>query len=288
MKAFLSTLALCSLACVAFADAPDKPDVKPDEPAKKADDPVKKADDPAKKADELIPAPAEPPAKLIAPELILVPGEASAVPHKKGIAYANGGIIDVAQPNPTTIVVTMTGLAAVNADLCGTSMAGYDFDLNQCFEVQYSPKAVKGAHLSLEGKVMGLLRTNWSTNKNHSKRGGTAETLPGVASISCGPTELVGLTLPPRAAACGEDLSVYNHEGPIPVPVTPGRYALHESWGFRTSHPAFLTRGASAEFAPQPSYVPDANAYWFHDFQPFNGTATKDFGFQVTIKLLLD
>jgi hypothetical protein len=68
--------------------------------------------------------------------------------------------------------------------------------------------------------------------------------------------------------------------------VTPGKYDLHGSWGFHVSHPVFSVRGTSAEFSPQPSIYPDASMYWFHDFQPFNGLASKDFGFQVTIKLL--
>jgi hypothetical protein len=42
-------------------------------------------------------------------EFIVAPGEASAVPFKHGVSYANGGIIDVARPDPTTIVATLTG-----------------------------------------------------------------------------------------------------------------------------------------------------------------------------------
>ena len=39
-------------------------------------------------------------------ELVVQPGEASATPCKKGVAYANGGVIAVAQPNPTTLVTS--------------------------------------------------------------------------------------------------------------------------------------------------------------------------------------
>ena len=42
-------------------------------------------------------------------QIVLTPGQASAVPSKSGVAYANGGIIDVARPDPTTIVATLTG-----------------------------------------------------------------------------------------------------------------------------------------------------------------------------------
>src|SRR6516165_9436243 len=86
---------------------------------------------------------------------------------------------------------------------------------------------------------------------------------------------------PVDAGAGGDRLSVYNHEGPFAVSVGAGKYVLHETWGFGTTHPAFHCRGASAEFAPQPSYFPGPASYWFEHWQPFNGTATKDFGFQV-------
>src|ERR1700689_2675442 len=88
-----------------------------------ADEPKKdKAPEPDKKMpDTKVPAKPEevpPPAEDLGPpvELILVPGEASAVPARKGVALADGAIIDVEQPNPTTLVVTMTGLVAANSD----------------------------------------------------------------------------------------------------------------------------------------------------------------------------
>lgn len=221
-------------------------------------------------------------------EIIVAPGEATAVPTKNGVAFANGGIIDVAQPNPTTVVVTMSGLTATNADLCRTSVANYAFQLTQGFEIALS-SSIKSAKLTLEGRVIGLLRTDHELYTHHhfSHKCGTAETHSATAAVTvCDGPEVVALSMPARAAGCCEDLSVYNHEGPVVVPITAGKYDLHESWGFGTTHPAFHCRGASAEFAPQPYYFPGANNYWFEHWQPFNGAATKDFGFQVTIKLI--
>ncbi len=220
-------------------------------------------------------------------ELILTPGEASATPLKKGVAYANGGIIDVAQPNPTTIIVTMSGLTATNADLLCTSSAHYQFDLAQGFEVVFNSKRVKSAKVTLEGRAIGLLRSDHThhTGCLHlGKKCGLAETSPAVATVSCGPGEVTGLTLPGRATSDGDDISVYNREAAQSGPVLPGKFMLHESWGFGTTHPAFHSRGASAEFAPQPNYAP--GSYWFSEFRPFNGLATKDFGFQVTLRVI--
>lgn len=222
-------------------------------------------------------------------ELVVMPGEASATPLKKGIAYVNGGVIDVAQPNPTTIVVTMTGLTAVNADLLCSSVANYQFDLVQCFKVAVNSKRVQASHLTLEGRVIGLLRSDHSHHAgccfHHlCKKCGTAEAMPATAAISCGSQPLVSLTLPARTASDCQDLSIYNHEGPLETMVPAGTFTLHANWGFGVTHPAFHTRGASAEFAPQPSYVPES--YWFSEFRPFNGLATRDFGYQVIIKVV--
>jgi hypothetical protein len=226
-------------------------------------------------------------------EFVLQPGEAHAVPAKTGVAYANGGVIDVAQPNASTLVVTMSGLTATNADLCRTSFANYTFELMQGFEVRINGDRVKSARLTLEGRVIGLLRTDhelYSHALHVSKKCGTAETQPAIAAITaCDGPEVVALHLPPRTAAgCCDDLSVYNYEGPVSVSVPAGKYTLHEAWGFGTTHPAFHCHGASAEFAPQPYVLPSPGSYWFEHWQPFNGAATKDFGFQVTLRLAPD
>lgn len=221
-------------------------------------------------------------------EFVLQAGTASAVPSKNGVAYANGGIIDVAQPNPTTVIVTMSGLTGTNADLCRTSAASYTFELMQGFEVRINGDRVKAAKLTLEGRVIGLLRTDHELYSHHlSKKCGTAETQPATAIVAaCDGPEAVALHLPARTAAgCCEDLSIYNYEGPVSATLAAGKYTLHESWGFGTTHPAFHCRGASAEFAPQPYVLPTPGSYWFEHWQPFNGAATKDFGFQVTLKI---
>src|SRR5947209_8426430 len=71
-------------------------------------------------------------------EFVVAPGEASAVPSKQGVSWANGGIIEVTQPNPTTLVITMTGLTATNANLCGMSIANYQFELMQEFAIRFN------------------------------------------------------------------------------------------------------------------------------------------------------
>ena len=159
--------------------------------------------------------------------------------------------------------------------------------LTQSFTVAFHSKRVKSAKLVLEARVIGLLRTEFDHRagclESH-KKCGSAETLPAVATVSGGSQAPLSLALPARAAPGCDDLSVYNHDGPVEAEVGPGCYVLHETWGFGVTHPPFHCRGASAEFTPQPAYVPAS--YWFNDFRPFNGLATRDFGFQATLRLV--
>jgi hypothetical protein len=281
--------ALLALGLTLSARAQDKKDEEPKKELKKEEPPKKEeSSKEVPKEEPPAPSPADQGISGRPPlELVVAPGDASAVPSRKGVSWANGGIIDVAQPDPTTIIVTMSGICAVNADLICTSIANYHFELTQGFAVVVNdPKRVKAVKLTMESRVIGLLRTNHQHYVCWTHHCPTADTEPALAAIAtCEGAPVVSLSLPPRSAGCCQDLGVYNHEGPICMPVVCGKYVLHETWGFGTTHPCFWCRGASAEFAPQPQYVPAALEYWFQEWHPFNGTATKDFGYQVTIKV---
>src|SRR5690349_14331974 len=58
-----------------------------------------------------------------------------ATPIRQGFNHTGGGNIDVAQPSPDTIIITMSGVAVAGAHPCKDSVATLDFDLEQCFEV---------------------------------------------------------------------------------------------------------------------------------------------------------
>jgi hypothetical protein len=279
MRILSITVIALGLGLAAWADEPKQgkapePDKKMPEPEKKAPG---KAEEPPAAGEDFGPA----------VEIILVPGEASAVPARKGVAFADGAIVNVEQPNGTTLVITMTGLVAANSDLCRTSVASYHFDLAQNFELRFHGKT-KTAKLTLDGRVIGLLVSDHSHYTGClGPRGGTAETSAAHAAVDAADhTELVSVTMPARSTSCGQDLSVYNYEGPYTVSLPAGKYTLSQTWGIGVSHPPFYVRGASAEFAPQPNYITDN--HWLTLVHPFNGLATKDFGFKVTLKVVAE
>lgn len=202
-----------------------------------------------------------------------------ATPVRQGFTHTGGGNIDVAQPAPDTLVVTMTGVTVAGGHPYKDSVATLHFDLEQCFEVAITDPKVKHAKLTLEGRVIGLLRS-------HCKGGGSAEQGPGTAAVTCGPAEVVTLTVPPHSVAGGENLSVNCREGPAGVPVAPAQYTLHAKWSVMAAHPQSLPlcKASSAEFAPDPALDPLWISYW----EPFHGAVKKDFGFQVTLKVAAD
>src|SRR5437588_755455 len=106
-----------------------------------------------------------------AAEFVIAPGQAHAVPSKEGVSWANGGVVDVAQPNPTTLVVTMSGITATNANLICTSIAQYQFDLAQEFAIRFNSPRVTGAVLTIDGRVTGLLRTNLEPYARYHAKG---------------------------------------------------------------------------------------------------------------------
>lgn len=204
--------------------------------------------------------------------------QAQVVPLRQGFNHTGGGNIDVAQPAADTLVVTMTGVAVAGAHPGKASVATLSFDLEQCFEVAFEKPEVKKAKLTLEARLIGLLRSH--------KGGGSADIAPSHAGIFVGPVEIVGLALPARSVHCGDNLSINDRQGPLAVPITAGTFTLRQHWGVTASHPRSLKfcKAASAEFAPDPALDPLWISYW----EPFHGAAKKDFGFQVVLKVTPD
>jgi hypothetical protein len=188
-------------------------------------------------------------------------------PLKGKCTHTGGGLIDVASPSADTVVITMTGAVLANASM--------QFDLEQCFEVSFDDPKVKKAKLSVEGRVVGVLR-------GHLK--GCAEYSEAVASLTCGPTPLAMVNVPPHQACGCDSLAVNDHDGPKVVPALAGKYVLHQTFNISAHSNCFLCKKPSAEFAPDPALDP----LWISYFDPFHGVKKDSFGFQVVLKVIPD
>lgn len=218
-------------------------------------------------------APPEPKASIT-----LKDRQALATPSRQGFTHTGGGNIDVAQSAPDTVVITMTGVAVAGPHPFKESMATLTFQLNQCLEIAIDNPKVKRAKVTLEGRVIGLLRSH--------KGGGSAQHGPAHAALTSNGTEIIFLDVPSHCVSGGENLSINDRRGPVTASLVPGEYHLSQTFAVSASHPrsAKLCKAASAEFAPDPALDPLWISYW----EPFHGAAKKDFGFQVILKVVPD
>jgi hypothetical protein len=200
-------------------------------------------------------------------------------PVRAGLSHTGGGTIDVAQPSPDTVVISMYGVAVAAGCPTKGGTAALQFNLEQCLDIAFDKPGLKAAKLTMEGRVIGLLRTE-------KKGGGTAQTAGGCATVSCNGTEVATLCVPDHTVACGESLSINDQEGPVTVPIGPGKYTLNQKWLISATNPRCVLphKAPSAEFAPDPALDP----LWISAWEPFHGASKTNFGFQVTIKVAED
>lgn len=188
-------------------------------------------------------------------------------PVKGKCTHTGGGLIDVAAPAPDTVIVTMSGAVVANSDM--------KFDLDQSFEISFDDPRIKKAKLTVEGRVIGLLR---------GERKGCAEYREACASILAAPAELVTVCVSPHMVCDCDNLAVNDHDGPKTVPVTPGKYTFHQSFSIGAHSDSLIFKRPSAEFAPDPALDP----LWINYWEPFHGVKKDTFGFQVILKVAPD
>src|SRR5262245_5571138 len=220
---------------------------------------------------------AEPPTAPAGPQvtITLKDRHGHAAPSRRGFTHTGGGNIDVAQPAADTLVITMTGVAVAGAHPLKDSVASLCFDLNQAFEISSDNPKIKKVKLTLEGRVIGLLRSH--------NGGGKAEQGPAQATVTTAAAGIVSLDLPSHCVSGGDNLSINDRSGPVSASVTPGEYHLNQTFAVSERHPSTLRmcKAASSEFAPDPALDPLWISYW----EPFHGAAKTDFAFQITLKV---
>jgi hypothetical protein len=185
-------------------------------------------------------------------------------PLKGKCTHTGGGLIDVSSPSADTVIVTMSGAVVANADM--------KFDLEQCFEINFDDPKVKKAKLTVEGRVIGLLR---------GERKGSSSYSDACAHVSCGPVGMVSVCVPPHSVSGCDNLAVNDHDGPKSLPVAPGKYTLNQTFNLSAHTDSVVCKRPSAEFAPDPALDP----LWISYHEPFHGVKKDSFGFQVIVKV---
>jgi hypothetical protein len=188
-------------------------------------------------------------------------------PQKGKCTHTGGGLIDVASPTSDTVLITMSGVVVANAEM--------DFDLEQCFEVNFDDPKVKKAKLFLEGRVIGLLRGG---------KKGCAEYSDACAHVTACTANLVNVCVPPHSACECQNLSVNDHDGPRAVSIVPGKFTLNQTFRIAARTESWVCKRPSAEFAPDPALDP----LWISYREPFHGVKKDSFGFQVLLRVAPD
>jgi hypothetical protein len=193
-------------------------------------------------------------------------------PHRGCLAHTGGGLIDVTSPSADVVIITMSGAVVANASM--------QFDLEQCFEVSFDDPKVKKAKLSIEGRVIGLLRAEPS---------GTAEYGEACAHVAAASVDLLSVCVPPHSVGGKHDsLSVNDHDGPKTGPVMPGKYTLTQTFSFSAHSKNPLMKHPSADFSPDGGQGPALDPLWISYFDPFHAVKKDSFGFQVTLRVTPD
>jgi hypothetical protein len=210
-----------------------------------------------------------------APDVSLALGGRSAkvTPVRSGCTHTGGGNIDVQQPAPDTIVITMSGVAVAYGSPAGGASASQVFDLCQQFEVSFDKPTVKAAKLTVEGRLIGFLR---------SHKVGSADVCASASVVGAAGAGLT-LAMPGHAVAGAESASINDREAPDGVVVSAGKYNLNQSFRVSASMPKSVLpcKAPSAEFAPDPALDP----LWISPKEPFRGAKKGDLGFQVVVKV---
>jgi hypothetical protein len=207
--------------------------------------------------------------------IVLGRREAKVTPCRAGCTHTGGGNVDVQQPAPDTLVVTMTGVAVAYGSPAGSASATLDFNLTQAFEVSFDKPGVKAARMTMEARVIGFLRCHKLGTAEES--GSAVVTAPGLTGLA--------VPVPSHSVAAGESVSINDKEGPVSLVIPAGGQQLCLSQTFRVSatmpKSVLPCKAPSAEFAPDPALDP----LWISAKEPFKGAVKKDLGFQVIIKV---
>lgn len=221
----------------------------------------------------------EAPAVAVAPVAIkLGQRKVNVTPTRIGLTHLSGGVIEMSQPSPDTLVISMSGVCVAGAHPCKDSLASICFDIAQDFEIAVADPNVKTAKLVVEGRVTGLLRT-------HAKGGGTACFNNACGLIGTSEKSLLTLCVSPDSASDGQHLSLNAFRETQCSGIQAGVYQLRQTFTISAMHPHGLNPSvpsASTECAADAVPDPLRLVRW----EPFQGTATKDFGFQLTIKVV--
>lgn len=212
-------------------------------------------------------------------QIVLRSRHAETHPAREKDGQTGDGSIVVEQPEPSTIVVTMTGSAAAGSG-CHSSCASLNFQLEQDLEI-IALRDARPPRVGMMGRVVGTLAVTKPACCSRSC--GTAEQGPATATLSVGETSLLSLCVKPSTVACGQELAINFREGPVESTAATGNFRLGAAFrlGVTQGRGLFHRQFALADFAP----APQLNASFADILQPFRAAPRNEFGFKLVLRV---
>lgn len=175
---------------------------------------------------------AEPAPRAAAAGLGLVAGQRAATAEGRhgGLGYTSAPVIDVTQPRPDVLVVTMTGAATAAGLPCNESYAEVVFDLSHNFAVVSGP-VPRPVRMTVEAQLIGLFRGN-------RDGAGMAEiSVPAEACVTVGGTPVATVGFRGRTHTGKDVVLISDRTPPVEAIVLPGEFNLSQKFAIRCSHP---------------------------------------------------
>jgi hypothetical protein len=212
-----------------------------------------------------------------APPVRLKLGQRTAVAegHAKGLGHNSAPLIDVVQPQPNAVVVTMTGLSVAGGLPCEDSAAGITFDLLQALDILTAAPGQR-VKLTMEAQLAGLMRGN-------RDGAGTASFGPAEAAVTAGGTPILNAATPGQSHT-GSNLMMVSVRTPAcEAVVLPGEVVLCQKFAINCTHPrkCFRKNVMMAAFGPETGRAPE----WLALLDPTREVVKqRDFGFRVVLR----
>jgi hypothetical protein len=195
------------------------------------------------------------------------------IPGKHGDALAEGGKIDVSNPEPNQLKVLMTGVTAAHCFFGCHSVGIQTFQLEQEFEIASTDSKITQAVLTLQSNLNGYIR---SRNKGSATmRCANATISPagsgsGPLSVSFAPASVCG--------PCGQHEFKEEYAPPAGPPLPLGRYVLVASFVIEAQADGLINARGVADFSADD--LPDI---WKQEKDPFKDADRKEYGFSITL-----
>ncbi|MEM8678191.1 MAG: hypothetical protein AAGF97_02445 [Planctomycetota bacterium] len=207
--------------------------------------------------------------------IILGPQSGTAKPTQRGMSYTGGGNIEITQPTPDTVVITMGGSVAAASTLFTCGEALLNFIHEQQFAIEFSDPMASGK-LYMQVKVNGLLRgagPHASVGMNQA-----------ISSLFSGPNELATVPVAPQAAGGCDSAAITTSQGPVCVPVSCGCYSVRQQFSiYAMQSKGLACAKASAQFSPG-----SLGSTWVATRDPFQSADASNLGYQLILRVVPD